>query len=62
MKLLLGNGITILIREEDFTQVNLGPQEIVYTRPNVTKALIRFPQEALVFKNDKNKSKIKNKD
>src|SRR5437016_5548691 len=42
MKLLLNNGITILIREEDFLEVGIGQEEISYTRPNGSKASIKF--------------------
>jgi len=42
MKILFGGVITILIREEDFTEINVDQDMISYIRPNGTQALIKF--------------------
>jgi len=42
MKITLPNNTTIFIREEDFSEVNVGPGEVSYIRPNGTRAVIRL--------------------
>jgi hypothetical protein len=38
------NSVSILIREEDFTEITVGLEEISYLRPSGGKATIKFPQ------------------
>ena len=42
MKILFGGALTIFIREEDFTKIDIDQNLISYTRPNGTQAFIRF--------------------
>ena len=42
MKILFGGALTIFIREEDFTEINIDQNLISYTRPNGTHAFIKF--------------------
>jgi len=42
MKITLPSNTTIFIREEDFVEVNVGPEEVSYIRPNGTKAIIKL--------------------
>jgi len=42
MKILFGGALTIFIREEDFTKIDIDQNLISYTRPNGTQALIKF--------------------
>lgn len=47
MKLVLGNSVSILIREEDFVEITVGSEEISYLRPNGSRAVIKIPQAGL---------------
>ena len=42
MKILFGGALTIFIREEDFTKIDIDQNLISYTRPNGTQALIKL--------------------
>ena len=44
MKLILGKGLTILVREEDFKELTIGNTQINYTRPDGSNVVVRFPE------------------
>src|SRR5687767_9095684 len=52
MKLIIGKAVSILIREEDFTEITVGHEDITYSRCDGSKALIKFPQGVLVLKDN----------
>ena len=58
MKLVFENSVSIMIREEDFTEITVGLEEISYMRPNGTKAVIKFSQTILPLRSKKEEIKV----
>src|SRR5689334_21567130 len=47
MKLIINEKLSILIREEDFLEITIGEQDIVYVRRDGSRATIKLPRAAI---------------